>query len=158
MEAAHLIDAAKKFADWLGQTLPTPLGCEHEESNDLFINVDREPIALGSGVYLFHFPQGDVFYIGKTKTKTENFSQRIWAHIGSAASTLETGERGFPRPRGEIASRLEPDDLQKFRRGQFRVDYLKITPPELAALFEVYLQSFCFRIEGKLPKCNAQFG
>jgi len=156
MQAEHLIDIAIQFATQLNETFPSRVICKPETTGRVFADVYHEPMPDGSGVYLFHFADRDVFYIGKTNTQERTFEKRVWAHFYAPALT-ESGQREIRAKHIDVA-KLAPEEQKGLTGMQFRIDYFKVDPPELADLFEVYLQSICFLRDGKLPKCNAQFG
>jgi len=157
MQANQLSQEANKFTKHLNSIEGTrPVVCEHRVAPDAFINIYKNDLPDGSGVYWFYLPNGNVFYIGETKT--DNFAKRIWTHAKTTPKILGADALGFPDCEFCAPSRLSEDEREDIRRGQFRIDYLIVSPRELAPVFEVYLQGVYFLRESALPACNRQFG
>jgi hypothetical protein len=68
MQAAQLGRDAADFAKYLNTIsgATCEVKCEHVPAEDVFVNVYKNVLPEGSGVYLFSLPTDEVFYIGKT--------------------------------------------------------------------------------------------
>jgi hypothetical protein len=150
--ANQLNQFATGFAEHLTAVTGKTVSCQHFPAEDAFITIYQKPLPSGSGVYWFSLLNGKVFYIGKA----DSFTSRIWKHT-FAAKCLEDGKFGFPNCDFSTYSQLSADEQKSIRRGEFKIDYLRVEPPKLASSFEGYLHTMC-ELNGGLPPCNRQIG
>src|SRR6266702_36218 len=93
-------------------------------SNEVFIKVYKDFLRAGSGVYLFCFDDGEVFYIGKTEAKRSDFA-RIWRHLATTAKPLDSsGRLGFPESKFLADFDAGSSEYEAIRTGHFRIHYL----------------------------------
>ena len=160
VQVEQFVKHAEELLDFLKSTGHADAKYKHERNAGRFIDpaVYKALLPEGAGVYLFHFDDGEVFYIGKTEAERGDFA-RIWGHLGTTAKTFDNGQSGFPR--AKFLSQLKPGStaFEAVRLGHIRIDYLVVEPAKLTSLFEVYLQTMCaFSKEGRLPQCNKRIG
>lgn len=158
MRAEQLVKHAIELSDFLKSTGHPEVTCKHIPSVGLFIDVYQSKLPRGAGVYLFHFDDGEVFYVGKTDTRQGNFTKRVWDHFCSAPKSLDSGERGFPNCEFLPLFGIGSIESAAIHAGHVRVDCVVVTPTCLTSLFEVYLHTVCALSEEGLPKCNRQIG
>jgi hypothetical protein len=160
MQAAQLGRDAADFAKYLNKISGTTCEakCEHIPAADMFVNVYKNVLPAGSGVYLFSLPTGEVFYIGKA----DSLQDRIWAHTYAAKKNIKENGWTFPNcvfyTKKYLSRRLSDDEREDILRGRFRIDYLTVDPGFLASVFEVYLHSVYRLRWGDLPRCNLRYG
>jgi hypothetical protein len=152
MLAATLHEQATGFTAHLRSIgSSTAVQCEYHAAEDIFIRVYDRIVPSDAGVYWFHLPDSDIFYIGSAS----NFRERVWNHI-NAPRFIKEGLRGLPNCRFGNDDRLPEADRERIRRGEFRLDYLVVQPATLAPVYEAYLQGVCILADGHLPACNSK--
>jgi len=124
----------------------------------------RDNIKTG-GVYWFSWGDGKVFYIGKADAN-------VWTRIcGHAAGPKRIGEpitgdetqppsEGWGFPNSPYLRRVAISDATKeaIRHGRFYVGWLTFDPGYVSTLVEVYLQTLCLAVDGKLPEFCSRIG
>jgi hypothetical protein len=124
----------------------------------------REDTKTG-GVYWFSWEGGEVFDIGKSDA---NVWERICKHVPRPEPLGELIAGGENPPPGEGWSFPTATHLkggagsdaarQAILHGRFYVGWLKFEPGYVSTLVEVYLQTLCLAVDGRLPEFCLRIG
>ena len=118
-------------------------------------HVPNQGASKKSGVYLFSDSSGEVLYIGKAGA--DNLAAEIWGKFSAPRINEKSKQPEFTN--SNMAKYAPNDELrEKFIEGDVCVAVVVIHPKDLVSLVEVYLQTLCFRKEGKLPLLNNRIG
>jgi len=126
----------------------------------------RDPIKTSGGVYWFSLEGGEVFDIGKSDA---NVWARICAHMREPVGPVEpipgdgkqptTGEGwGFPNSTHLKGGAGSDATREAILHGRFYVGWLTFEPGYASTLVEVYLQTLCRGVDGKLPEFCFRIG
>ncbi len=111
-------------------------------------------VGFKSGLYLFSNQENEIIYIGKA-TKN-NLHKRTTSHVGTP-KRLKSGWMTFPSAR--FSECIEaPELIENISDGKVRLHVFSVSDAALVSLVEVYLQTLCVKLFGRLPHFNKQIG
>ncbi len=124
----------------------------------------QDTIQTVGGVYWFSLEDGEVFDIGKSDV---NVWKRICAHAAGPVwlepipgdEEQPAGEGwGFPKSTHLKGHACSDATRQAILHGRFYVGWLTFDPGYVSTLVEVYLQTLCRGVDGKLPEFCFRIG
>jgi hypothetical protein len=125
----------------------------------------RDDIKTGGGVYWFSLEDGEVFDVGKSDA---NVWARVCAHARAPVWLGESNAGDEKQPTGEGWSFPNSTHLnggagsdatrEAILRGRFYVGWLTFEPGYASTLVEVYLQTLCRGVDGRLPEFCFRIG
>lgn len=110
--------------------------------------------ANNSGVYFILSKNDDILYIGKATN--DNIGKEIWSKLGSPEIIKENDIPRFSK--SDLAQWAPNEHLRQIIiQGDFKIAAILVSPKEISSLPEVYLQTWCTRLEA-LPPLNKRIG
>lgn len=163
-------DGAREAAEILGASLPTlgfatagsfsPFGPFDEIASIINADLrtsDKDGIGRRSGCYLLLAPDSTVLYIGKATRG--NLHAEVWNKLGVPVDIVgDSTRRRYPSTYWSNWSSLDESVRRFLESGAIRLAGIAVDPPELSSLLEVYLQTFAWQADGRLPILNSQIG
>lgn len=115
--------------------------------------IPAEGLSDKSGVYFLLDENDNVLYIGKATTG--NFGREIYGKFSTATAHSDNDAPFFGK--SSMAKYAPPEYVDMLRNGKVHIVAVRIDPPEMSSVVEVFLQTYSFR-NHKLPPLNKRIG
>ena len=164
MMAQQIADAAEKFLQEIASVNLKVSSHAVKADAGRFCDIFRNKDEAEQGAYWFFTTDGTVYDIGKASDNT--IWRRICAHAplpkwfgDPTAKYLGTTGDGWGFPTSTHLNDKTSDDVRTHtKNGTFHVGWVAVQPANLATLVEVYLQTLCLTVDGKLPEFVYKIG